>query len=70
MQDGPILRDVDLLAAKHGVDLRSQAGFLGQLHEKLERLIGDPLLRVVEKDAGRFSGHSLTALRVVGEKRA
>ena len=31
VQDGAFLRDVDLLAAEHGVDPRAQAGFLGQL---------------------------------------
>ena len=35
VQDGAVLRDVDLLAAEHGVDPRSQAGLLGQLNEEL-----------------------------------
>ena len=35
VQDGAVLGDVDLFAAEHGVDPRSQAGFLCQLQEQL-----------------------------------
>ena len=31
VQHRPLLRDVDLLSAKHGVDARSQTRFLGQV---------------------------------------
>ncbi len=48
VQDGALLRDVDLLAAEHGVDARAQTGLLGQLHKEREGLVGDPVLRVVE----------------------
>ena len=51
VQDRAVLRDVDLLAAKHGVDSRSQAGFLRQLEEKLEGFVGDAILRVIEEKA-------------------
>ena len=48
VQDGAIFRDVDLLAAEHGVDPLAQAGFLGQLQQKLEGFVGDAVLRVIE----------------------
>ena len=53
VQDRTILRDVDLLTPKHGVDPRSQVGFLGQLQQKLECLVGDPVFRVIEDRAQR-----------------
>ena len=68
VQDGAVLRDVDLLAAEHGVDPRAQAGFLGQLQEQLERLVGDAVLRVVEVDARRLGRHALAALGIVREE--
>ena len=51
VQDRPVLRDVDLLAAEHGVDPLTQAGFLGQLHEQLERFVGDAVLGVIQVEA-------------------
>ena len=53
VQDGAIFGDVDLLAAKHGVDPRSQARFLGQLNEQLQRLVRDAVLGVVQEEARR-----------------
>ena len=70
VQDGPVFRDVDLLAPEHGVDALAQAGFLGQLQEQLERFVGDAVLRVVEVDAHRLGGHALAALGVVREELA
>ena len=70
VQDGPVLRDVDLLAAEHGVDPRSQAGFLGQLQEKLERFVGDAILRVVEVEPDRLDRHALAALGIIREELA
>ena len=51
VQDGAVLRDVDLFTPEHGVDPRSQAGFLCQLQEELEGFVGDAILRVIEEDA-------------------
>ncbi len=69
MQDGSIFRDVDFLAAEHGVDPRPQIALLGQLHEQLERLVGDAMLRVIEENARRLGCHPLATPRVVGEER-
>ena len=33
VQDGPLLGDVDLLAAEHGVDARREARLLGQIEQ-------------------------------------
>ena len=68
VQDGPVLRDVDLLAAEHGVDPRSQAGFLRQLQEELEGLVGDAILRVIEEDAHGLGRHPLAALGIIREE--
>ena len=70
VQDRPLLRDVDFVAAKHGVDPRSQARFLGQFEEQLEGFVGDAVLRVIEEEAHRLGGHALAALGVVREEVA
>ena len=48
VQDGSVLGDVDLLAAKHGVDSVSQPAFFRELQEQLQGFVGDAVLRVVE----------------------
>ena len=70
VQDGPVLRDVDLLAPEHRVDAGAQAGFLGELEEELQRLVGDPVLRVVEEEARRLGGQALAAPGIVREELA
>ncbi len=62
--------DVDLFAAKHGVDPLAQARFVGQLGEQAERFVGHPILGVVEIDAQGLGGQPLAALRIVGEQFA
>ena len=68
VQDGPLFRDVDFVPAKHGIDAGPQAGFLRQLQQELERLIGDAVLRIVEVDADGLDRHPLPALGVVREE--
>ena len=68
VQDGPVFRDVDLLAPEHGVDARSQAGFLRQLQEELEGFVGDAVLRVIQVEAHRLGRHALAALGIVREE--
>ena len=70
MQHGPILRDVDLLAAEHGVDVVPQPALLGQGHQKLDGLVGDAILGVIQEQAGGLQGHLLAALGIVGEEPA
>ncbi len=67
VEHGPLFGDVDLVAAEHGVDALPQAGFLGELQEKLARFVGDAVLGVVEKEAGRLEGKAVGASRIVGK---
>jgi len=68
VQDGTLLGDVDLVALKHRVDARAQAGLLGELQQQRQGLIRDPVLRVVEEDANGLRRQALAAPRVVGEE--
>ena len=65
VQDRALLRHVDLLAAEHRIDARAQSGFLRQLQQQLQGLIGNAILRVVEVNADGFGGKSLTTGGVI-----
>ena len=67
MQHRPILRDVDLLAAKHGVDVLPQARLLGQRDQQPQRLVGNAVLRIIEEDSRALGRESLAAPRVGSE---
>ena len=69
MQDGSILGDVDLVAAEHGLGARPQPGLLRQSNEQPKRLVGHPILGVVEVESRRLDGETLAALGVVREER-
>ena len=68
MQDGPLLRNIDFVAAKHGVDAAPQTGLLSQLQQKRKCLIGDAVLRIVEVNAYGLDRHPLPAGGVVCKK--
>jgi hypothetical protein len=68
VQDGTLLRDVDLLPPEHGVDPRAQAGFLGKLQEEREGFVGDAMLRVIQVEAHRLGRQPLAALGVIREE--
>jgi hypothetical protein len=70
VQHGAVLGDVDVLAAEHGVAALGHAGLLGQRDEQPHRLVGDPVLGVVEVEPGRLRGQPLAAARVPGEQLA
>ena len=70
MQDRAFFRNVDLIAAKHGVDPRTQPGFLGQLEQELHGFIRDAVLGVVQKDTRGLSRQSLSTLGIIREKTA
>ena len=70
VQDRALLRDVDLLSAKHGVDALAQAGLVRQLQQQLQRFVGDAVLGIVEKYANSFGGKTFASLRVIGEQFA
>ena len=68
VQDGAFLREVDFVPAKHGVDLRPQARFLGQLDEECSGLVGDAIFGIIKEDARGLGRQPLSALWVLGEK--
>ncbi len=70
VQDRAVLGDVDLVAAKHGVDAVAQARLLGQVEEQPERLVGDAILGVIEEEAGGLGREPLAAAGIVGEQLA
>ncbi len=70
MEHGATLGDVDFFAPEHGVDPVPEAGFLGQLDQELERLVGGAVLRVIQDEAGGLGRQALAAPRVVAEELA
>ena len=54
VQDGAVLGDVDVLAGEHRVDPLPQPRLLGQRDKQPERLVRDPVLRVVEVETRRL----------------
>ena len=63
-----LFRDVDLVAAEHGVDALAQARLLGQLKQQFQGFVGDPVLGIVEIKPGGLDRHPLAALAVLGEE--
>ena len=61
MEHGAFFRDIDLVAPEHRVDPFAQPAFLGELEQQAHRLVVDPVLRVVEIDAGALGRQSLPA---------
>ena len=70
VEHGAFLRDVDLLAAEHGVDAGAQAAVLGEADEQRERLVGDAVLRIIEIDARGLERQPFAALRIAREQLA
>src|SRR5215469_15105330 len=64
VQNSTVLGNVDLFAAKHGVDPPSQTRFFGELKEQLKGFIRNAILRVVQEEIDRLSRHSLAPARI------
>jgi hypothetical protein len=64
VEHGAVLRAVDLLTLKHGVDPLPQAGVLREQGKKLYRVVGDAVFRIVEIDADSFGGQTFATLAV------
>ncbi len=60
MQYRPLLRRVDLVAAKHCRDTARQTARFGECEKQAQRLIGDAILRIVEIESGGLGGETLT----------
>ena len=70
VQHRPPFGEVDLVAAKHGIDPRLQTRLLRQFDQQLDGLVGNAILRVVEEQAHGLNGHFRAALRVCREQIA
>jgi hypothetical protein len=65
VEGGPILREVDRVPAKHGVNAFAQTAGVGERQQQPERLVRQPILRVVEEDPLGLEGHALAAAGIL-----
>ena len=70
VEHGSVLGDVNLLATKHGIDPPTQPGLFGEADEESQRVVSDPVLRIVEIDACGFDSHPLATFRIAREQLA
>ena len=70
MQHRPLFADVDLFAGKHRLAALSHAAGAGEIEERPHGFVGDPVLRIVEKEPGAFDYEPLAAAGVIGEQGA
>ena len=68
MQNGPVLRDIDFLAAEHSVDPPSQVGLFGEAKEQAEGFAGDAIFRIIQEDARGFGSQFLAAGGIAGKQ--
>ena len=68
VQHRTVLRDVDPVTAEHHLDPLGQPGLLGERDQQVDRLVGDPVLGIVEVQARRLCPEPLAAARVLGEQ--
>jgi hypothetical protein len=67
VQDGTVLRGVDMLAGEHGIATLLDAASATQVHEQLERLIGDEVLGQVEVQVTGTIAELLNAIGIGGK---
>ena len=70
VQHRPVLGHVDALAGEHLLGVLAEPRLLGELDEQSQRLVSDPVLRVVEIEPDRLDSQSLAAPRIRGEQIA
>ena len=63
-----MLGDVDRLAREHRVGALAQAGVVGELDQQPDRLVGHPVLGVVEEQSLGLGDHPLAAIGIGGEQ--
>jgi hypothetical protein len=63
-----LFRDVDLVAAEHGVDTIAQPRLFGKLKQQFQGFVGDPVLGIVEIDSRGLDRHPLAALAILVEE--
>lgn len=70
MQYRPALGGIDRLAVEHRPDRVAQPCFLGQLHQQVDGVLANQVLREVEEQSTGAEGKPLEALRIVDERLA
>ena len=70
VEDGAVLGDVDVLAGEHRVAALGDAALARPARQQHQRLVGDPVLGVVEEEAGALGDQALAAAGVLGEELA
>ena len=70
MQDGAVLRDVDVLPGEHGVTATGHVDLLGQLGQGVAHLIGQKVLRQVHEEIPQLVGVAPGTAGVLGEPGA
>ena len=67
VQHGAVFGDIDFLAAEHRVHALAQAGFVRQLNQQLQGLIGDAVFGIIQEETGGFGGELLAAPEILRE---
>ena len=68
MENRPVLRDIDLFALEHRIDLGPQTAFIGQLQQKRDGLARDAIFRVVQIKADVFDYKAPAAFPVISKE--
>mmetsp|Transcript_41489 Transcript_41489/g.111062 ORF Transcript_41489/g.111062 Transcript_41489/m.111062 type:complete len:486 (+) Transcript_41489:360-1817(+) len=68
VEHGPVLSDVDFVAAEHSLDLVLQSRLLSESDEERHGVLGDAILGVVEQDVLELDGEGVEAGRVLLEE--
>ena len=70
VQNGAVLRDIDLVATEHGIDPFAQTALSGQTEEQFERFVRDAILRVIEEDPASLGRQIVPPPGISGKKFA
>ena len=70
VQHGTVLGGVDVAAREHGIPPLFDPGTAGHRHQASQGVVGDPVLRVVEREIPGRHRHPRTPPRVAGEELA
>ena len=65
-----ILRHVHVLAAEHGLDALAQPALVCELQEQTHRVVGDPVLRVIQVQSSSVQREAIRAPGIGGEQLA
>src|ERR1700730_14915661 len=63
-----VLRDIDLVALEHGVDVLAQARLLHQLGQQVQCFVDGAVIGIVDIDPGGLGCNPLPALGILGEE--